>query len=256
MCVTGLLSQACASVGIRFAQGGVDWVWSGLWCAERWWCVLGRGLIVRLVLSLRHFVAVASLGTWFDLLSGMGLLTFVGRGSLRLRGVLCVSDCPGWVGSVVVSLIRFLHVYGGVTLPPIYVLCIAHVPCWHLVVKMFSSQHSSALVYSFRCNCGLQYLGRTGQRLDARVKQYVPTKIRLGNYFADHINNTYGSAIAEHLINNRDCVSSFSVDLFTILSRFHSDFHLKVLETIYILTHKPSLCKQRECLLGLNAITI
>ena len=33
-------------------------------------------------------------------------------------------------------------------------------------------------------------------------------------------------------------------------------FHQKVLETIYILTHKPSLCKQRECLLGLNLITI
>ena len=84
----------------------------------------------------------------------------------------------------------------------------------------------------------------------------MPTKIRLGNYFADHIDNTYGSAIAEHLINNRDCASTYSADLLTILSRSHSDFHLKMLETIYILTHKPSLCKQRECLLGLNVITI
>ena len=31
---------------------------------------------------------------------------------------------------------------------------------------------------------------------------------------------------------------------FTILSKSHSDFHLKVLETVHILTHKPSLCKQ------------
>ena len=81
-------------------------------------------------------------------------------------------------------------------------------------------------------------------------------KIRLGNYFADYINNTYGSAIAEYLINNCDCALSYSADLFTILSRSHSDFHLKVLETIHILTHKLSLCKQRECLLGLNSITI
>ena len=81
-------------------------------------------------------------------------------------------------------------------------------------------------------------------------------KIRVGNYFADHINNSYGSAIAENLINNRDCASSQSADLFTILSRSHSDFNLKVLETIHILTHKPSLCKQRACLLGLNLITI
>ena len=56
----------------------------------------------------------------------------------------------------------------------------------------------------------------------------MPTKIRQGIYFADHINNTYGSSIAEHLINNRDCASSYRVDLFTILSRSHSDFHLKV----------------------------
>ena len=64
--------------------------------------------------------------------------------------------------------------------------------------------------------------------MDARIKQYVPTKIRLGNYFTNHIINTYGSAIAAHLINNRDCASSYSANLFTILSRSHSDFHLKV----------------------------
>ena len=70
-------------------------------------------------------------------------------------------------------------------------------------------------IYSFRCVCSLQCIGRTIQRLDARIK-HVPTKIRLGNYFADHINNTYGSVIAEHLVNNRDCASSYNVDLFII----------------------------------------
>ena len=78
----------------------------------------------------------------------------------------------------------------------------------------------------------------------------------VGNYFADHINNTYSSSIAEHLIDIPDCASSYSANLFTILSRSHSDFHLKVLETIHILTHKPSLCKQTECLLSLNLIKI
>ena len=60
------------------------------------------------------------------------------------------------------------------------------------------------------------------------IDEHVPTKIRLGNYFADHINNKYGSAIAEHLINNRDCASSYIADLFTILSMSHSYFHLKM----------------------------
>ena len=117
------------------------------------------------------------------------------------------------------------------------------------------TQHNSALIYSFIYVCGLQYIRRTNQRLHARIK-HVPTKIQQENYFADHINNIHGSAIAEHLIKNCDCASSYSANLFTILSRSHSDFHLKVLETIHILTHKPSLCKQRECLLGLDLITI
>ena len=69
-------------------------------------------------------------------------------------------------------------------------------------------------------------------------------------------NDTYGSAIAKHLINNRGCASTYSEDLFTILSRVHSDFHLKMLETIYILTHEPSFCKQKKSLSGLNVITI
>ena len=34
---------------------------------------------------------------------------------------------------------------------------------------------------------------------------------------------------------------SYCADPFTVFSRSHSDFHLKLLETIHILTHKPSL---------------
>ena len=117
------------------------------------------------------------------------------------------------------------------------------------------TQHSSSLIYSFTCVCGLQYIRRTNQCPDSRIK-HVPTKIWQGNYFADRINNTYGSSIAEHLINNSNCASSYCVDFLTILSKSHSDYHLKILETIHILNHKPSLCKQRECLLGLNLISI
>ena len=102
-------------------------------------------------------------------------------------------------------------------------------------------QHSRSLIYSFTCVCGLQYIGKTNQCLDSRIKQHVPTKIRQRNYFADWINNTYWSSIVEHLINNHNCASSYSVDLFTILSKFYSDYHLKILETIHIHIHKPSL---------------
>ena len=58
------------------------------------------------------------------------------------------------------------------------------------------------------------------------------------------------------MINSRECVADFNVDRFSILSRSHSLFHLKVLETLYVRSFQPSLCKQRDCLLGLNVISL
>ena len=79
--------------------------------------------------------------------------------------------------------------------------------------------------------------------LDARIK-HVPTKIRnfMGG-LTDNLRNTYGFSIAEQLINNRDCTEKFSVDFFSVLSKQHSSFHLKVLETIHILSGRLSLFK-------------
>ena len=46
----------------------------------------------------------------------------------------------------------------------------------------------------------MQHIGRNDKHLDSRIK-HVSTKILQGNYFADQINNTYWSSIAEDLIN-------------------------------------------------------
>ena len=145
------------------------------------------------------------------------------------KNILFISGSLGLVISEIVLLIRS-PVYRSVIFLPICVLCFAYILFCHLVGKMFSpaNQRRSALIYSFRCVCGLQYIGRTNQRFDARIKEHVLTKIRLGNYFAEHIKNTYGSSIAEHLITNHGCASCNRADLFTILSRSHSDFHLSV----------------------------
>ena len=62
--------------------------------------------------------------------------------------------------------------------------------------------------------------------------------------------------IAEHMNHSRECVADFNVDRFSILNRLHSIFHLKVLETLYVRSLQPSLCKQRNCLLGLNVISL
>ena len=52
----------------------------------------------------------------------------------------------------------------------------------------------------------------------------------------DNLRSTYGSSIAEHLINDSDCTAKFRVDFFSVLSKFNSSFHLKVFETIHILS--------------------
>ena len=66
----------------------------------------------------------------------------------------------------------------------------------------------------FWCFCGLNYIRKANQNLNARIK-HVPKKI--SNVIEgpmDNLWNTYGSFIAEHLINNRYCAEKFSVDFF------------------------------------------
>ena len=110
--------------------------------------------------------------------------------------------------------------------------------------------HNNSLVYLLRHSCSSRYIGRTNQKLDA-------TKIH--NFIGgstDNLRNTYRCSIAKHFINNQDCAVNFTMDLFSILNKLHSPFHLKVLETIYILSGRLPFCDQRECLLALNIISI
>ena len=95
--------------------------------------------------------------------------------------------------------------------------------------------------YSVGC-CSLHYIVRTNQNLEA-INKHVLTKIE--NFT---ISPTGGSSVKEHLRNNRHRAENFSVWLFSILSKPHSLFHLKIFETVLILSGKPSL--------GLNIISI
>ena len=105
------------------------------------------------------------------------------------------------------------------------------------------SPHNNSLT----CCCGLCYTGRTNQRLEARIK-HVPTKIHNFDVgLTDNLKNTYWSSIAEQFINNCDYAEKFSVDLFSILNKAHSSFHLKVFETIYILSGRLSINSEDVC---------
>ena len=53
------------------------------------------------------------------------------------------------------------------------------------------------------------------------------------------------SAIAENLLNNSDCARNYSDSNFSIISKTRNDYYLRVLESLFIKTFKPNLCKQQ-----------
>ena len=53
------------------------------------------------------------------------------------------------------------------------------------------------------------------------------------------------SAIGQHLITNPECAKTYIDDNFRIIGQARSSFHLGVLESVYIKTQNPVLCRQR-----------
>ena len=54
------------------------------------------------------------------------------------------------------------------------------------------------------------------------------------------------SAIADHLINNPDCLSNYSRQRFSVIAYARSDYHLRMLEAVYITSLRPNLCLQKQ----------
>ena len=114
--------------------------------------------------------------------------------------------------------------------------------------------HINSVIYKYTYSCGNDHIGRMSNRLDLRIKHHLPACILNLELKRGQLVNTAGSSITDHMINCRECVADFNVDRFSILSRSHLLYHLKVLETLYARSLQPSLGKQRDCLLGLNVI--
>ena len=106
------------------------------------------------------------------------------------------------------------------------------------------------------CRCEARYVGRTTHRLTDRIKQYVPRSIRTKNTIIreqpprmcknSNSKMKSDSAIGQHLIKNPECAKTYSDDNFRIIGQARSSFHLSVLESVYIKTQRPVLCKQKE----------
>ena len=126
------------------------------------------------------------------------------------------------------------------------------------------SHHHSNVIYQFVCHCNSQYVGRTSQRLEERIKQHVPKSIT--NLPASHNRQSlscsckantrpqqfYESAIGQHLLDNAQCALHYSNEKFSIIARGRSSFHLSVLEATFIKFLNPLLCKQKEFVYSLK----
>ena len=60
------------------------------------------------------------------------------------------------------------------------------------------------------------------------------------------------SAIGQHLITNPECAKTYTYDNFRIIGQARSSFHLGVLESVYVKTQNPVLCKQQEFVFSLG----
>ena len=60
------------------------------------------------------------------------------------------------------------------------------------------------------------------------------------------------SAIGQHLLTNPECVKTYTDDNFRIIGQARSSFHLSVLESVYIKTQNPVLCKQKDFIFSLG----
>ena len=120
----------------------------------------------------------------------------------------------------------------------------------------------SCVVYEFSCRCEARYVGRTTQRLADRIKQHVPTSIRTKNTTTreqpprtcknSNSKMKSESAIGQHLLTNPECAKTYTDDNFRIIGQARSSFHLGVLESVYIKTQNPVLCKQKEFVFSLG----
>ena len=107
----------------------------------------------------------------------------------------------------------------------------------------------SNVIYLFECRCRARYVGKTTQRLEARIKQHVPANLR------KKVNNTdknVDSAIGRHLLSNVNCLDVFDKSLFRIVHRARTSTILHILEALYIKHLKPDLCKQVEFVKSLH----
>ena len=110
----------------------------------------------------------------------------------------------------------------------------------------------SSVIYEYKCHCDSQYVGRTSQRLQDRIKQHVPQWLRQQltrphrSCKRTDTKPDCDSAIGQHLLDNDRCALNYDDKRFSILAAARSSLHLNLLEATYIKIRRPVLCRQKE----------
>ena len=128
----------------------------------------------------------------------------------------------------------------------------------------------SMVIYEYVCHCDSRYVGRTTQRLQERIKQHVPKATRQKTTLTQEqgthrsqptrtqpnrkckaksktqFEPESDSAIGQHLLESNECARNYSDSQFKILTTARSQFHLGLLEAVYISRKKTDLCRQKQ----------
>ena len=136
------------------------------------------------------------------------------------------------------------------------------------------------VIYDYACHCDSQYVGRTTQRLQERIKQHVPEAIRQKTILTQEQGTHQSqptrtqtnrkckaksktqfepesdSAIGQHLLESNQCASNYSDLRFKILTTARSQFHLSLLEAVYISRKKTDLCRQKAVRIHSTTVSV
>ena len=110
----------------------------------------------------------------------------------------------------------------------------------------------SMVVYQFNCFCQASYVEMTSRQFGKRTKDHIPKSIDefcMNNKQTNSvrvINASKRSAIVEHLVNNLDCASNYSLKIFKISENCFYISDLIKLKVICKLLRKPKLCKHKD----------
>ena len=132
----------------------------------------------------------------------------------------------------------------------------------------------SNVIYNFECRCGSRYMGKTIQRLEARIKQHIPAYVLDPSKKAkkktkkqkkkendqqdeeeeeeEEEHKAPDSAIGEHLVANVGCLNAYDRKQFTVLTVARTQSRLDTLEALLIKKFKPDLCKQKQFVCSLH----